>query len=411
MAGFGKIFTEGLTRFGVGCVTGVAALLRSLMTRFPASPHLVAGALCCLATVTPAQSQPGQMRSYNLPRGDATTTLKQFAGASGRQIVYMMDKVRGETTNAVSGSFAPQEALDRMLAGTGLVATTDRQTGAFVVSRQRLPETPEQAGEVGPKSDPQTKPKPKVQPVKSSKLVSRVAAFIALLAPPLLDAQTAAEREKAAKSDEAIVLSPFTVQSEKDTGYQATSTLAGSRLNTPIKDIGASISVYTKDFLNDIGATNANELLIYATGMEAAGPGGNFSNGAGANITETNVVGDSVRNAPQGGTRARGLAGPTYTRGFFVSEVPIDGYNTSAVTVNRGPNAILFGVASPSGVVDTTLLQADVRRNTNRTEFRYGDNDSLRASVDFNRVVVPKRLALRLGALADRVRYAHRPSC
>ncbi|MBL9209011.1 MAG: TonB-dependent receptor, partial [Opitutaceae bacterium] len=129
-------------------------------------------------------------------------------------------------------------------------------------------------------------------------------------------------------TDAAVVLSPFTVQSERDTGYQASSTLAGSRLNTPIKDIGASISVYNKAFLEDIGATNANELLIYATGMEAAGPGGNFSNGAGNNITETNVVGDSVRNAPQGGTRARGLAGPTYTRGFFVSEVAIDGYNT-----------------------------------------------------------------------------------
>ncbi|WP_414660143.1 hypothetical protein [Horticoccus sp. 23ND18S-11] len=209
---------------------------------------------------------------------------------------------------------------------------------------------------------------------------------------------------------DAVMLSPFTVQSDRDTGYQATSTLAGSRLNTPIKDLGASISVYTKDFLNDIGATNANELLIYATGMEAAGPGGNFSNGAGNNITETNVVGDSVRNAPQGGTRARGLAGPTYTRGFFVSEVAIDGYNTSAVTVNRGPNAILFGVASPSGVVDTTLLQADPRRNSNRTEFRYGDNDSTRASFDFNRVLIPRKLAVRLAALDDRERYDQRPA-
>lgn len=201
--------------------------------------------------------------------------------------------------------------------------------------------------------------------MKTSNNVSRLAALLALLAPPLSDAQTAVEPN--AKPNEAVVLSPFTVQSDKDTGYQATSTLAGSRLNTPIKDLGAAISVYTKDFLNDIGATNANELLIYATGMEAAGPGGNFSNGAGANITETNVVGDSVRNAPQGGTRARGLSGPTYTRGFFVSEVAIDGYNTSAVTVNRGPNAILFGVASPSGVVDTTLLQADLRQHARRS--------------------------------------------
>jgi len=252
------------------------------------------------------------------------------------------------------------------------------------------------------------KSQPTQTPVKPSNLVVRLAALLALLAPPIVDAQTAVA--PTAKPEEAIVLSPFTVQSEKDTGYQATSTLAGSRLNTPIKDLGAAISVYTKDFLNDIGATNANELLIYATGMEAAGPGGNFSNGAGANITETNVVGDSVRNAPQGGTRARGLSGPTYTRGFFVSDVAIDGYNTSAVTVNRGPNAILFGVASPSGVVDTTLLQADLRRNLNRTEFRYGDNDSMRAAVDFNRVLIPKKLALRVAGLDEHERYDQRPA-
>jgi len=127
-----------------------------------------------------------------------------------------------------------------------------------------------------------------------------------------------------AATEETLVLSPFTVNSERDTGYQATNTLAGTRLNTPIKDLGASISVYNKSFLDDIGATSANDLLIYATGMEAAGPGGNFSNAAGASITEPNVVGDGIRNNPQGGTRARGLTSPTYTRGYFISDVGID---------------------------------------------------------------------------------------
>ena len=52
----------------------------------------------------------------------------------------------------------------------------------------------------------------------------------------------------------AIVLNPFIVATEQDTGYQAQSTLAGTRLNTPVKDIGASVFIYTKDFLNGIGA-------------------------------------------------------------------------------------------------------------------------------------------------------------
>ena len=209
---------------------------------------------------------------------------------------------------------------------------------------------------------------------------------------------------------DAVVLSPFTVQSDRDTGYQATSTLAGTRLNTPIADLGASISVYTKEFLDDIGATNANELLIYATGMEAGGPGGNFSNAAGGDITSPQIVGDGVRNAPQEASRARGLAGPTFTRGFFASDVPSDGYNIGSVTVNRGPNAMLFGVAQPSGVVDANVNHADTRRNQNKFEFRYGNNDSLRESINLNRVLVPNKLGFRIAALNDEERYNQRPA-
>jgi hypothetical protein len=210
--------------------------------------------------------------------------------------------------------------------------------------------------------------------------------------------------------DAAIVLSPFTVQTDRDTGYQATSTLAGTRLNTPVKDVGAAISIYTKDFLTDIGATNANDLLIYATGMEAGGPGGNFSNATGGNINNDQIVGDGSRNAPQNQSRTRGLSSPNSTRGYFTTDFGFDGYNTESVTVIRGANAILFGVGSPAGVVESTPSKADLNRNKNRIELRYGNNDAFRTSVDFNRVLIPKKLALRVAALADDERYNQRPA-
>ena len=310
-------------------------------------------------------------RTYDLPAGDAPVTLRRFSEISGRETLFAAESVRGVRTNAVKGDFTPREAIERMLLRTELIAEPDARTGALAVKRATPP--------------PAEKPAPRAKPITTADVTKPV-------------------------SDDAVVLSPFTVQSEKDTGYQATNTLAGSRLNTPIKDLGASISVYTRDFLNDIGATSTNDLLIYATGMEAAGPGGNFSNAAGQDITNTAVVGDSVRNAPQGQSRARGLTSPTYTRGFFISDVANDGFNTSAITVNRGPNAILFGVASAAGVVDTTLNQADLRRNSNRVEFRYGDNDSVRASLDLNRVLVPKKLAFRLDLLEDDERFVQRPT-
>ena len=139
-------------------------------------------------------------------------------------------------------------------------------------------------------------------------------------------------------------------------------------------------------------------------------PKANFSTGAGTNINSDSVVGDGSRNSPQTQNRTRGLTGPTSTRGYFTSDYGFDGYNTDSVTVIRGANAILFGVGSPAGVVDSSPVKADLNRNKNRVEFRYGDNDSMRSSVDFNRVLIPKKLAFRFAALQDEERYNQRPS-
>ncbi len=258
-----------------------------------------------------------------------------------------------------------------------------------------------------------TDPRANAATMKRPRPLALLAGLLSLLAAsdPLAAQSDAAKggHPSGADADKVVELSPFVVNSSQDTGYQATSTLAGTRLNTPLKDLGASISIYTKDFLNDIGATSSSDLLIYATGMETAGAGGNYS-GATDDINAQAVVGDTPRVDPQGTSRARGLASPTFTRGFFATGIAFDSYNTETATVNRGPNAILFGVGSPAGVVDTALLRPDLHRNRNKVELRYGNNDSLRSAVDFNRVLIDKKLAVRLAALRDREEFNQRPA-
>jgi hypothetical protein len=83
------------------------------------------------------------------------------------------------------------------------------------------------------------------------------------------------------------------------------------------------------------------------------------------------------------------LSAPNFTRGFYTTEHRLRQLqHREPPPINRGPNAILFGVGSPAGVVDTSLLRPNLRRPTNKIEVRYGDNDSLRESIDFNRVLV-----------------------
>ena len=70
--------------------------------------------------------------------------------------------------------------------------------------------------------------------------------------------------------NEIYELSPFAVDASEDTGYRATNTLAGTRIKTDLRDVASSISVYTKEFLDDIGASDTVDLLVYSTGTEVA---------------------------------------------------------------------------------------------------------------------------------------------
>jgi outer membrane receptor protein involved in Fe transport len=79
------------------------------------------------------------------------------------------------------------------------------------------------------------------------------------------------------QADQTVELSPFEVTGEKDNGYAATETLAGTRIATNLADVAASISVYNKDFLSDINATGAATLLQYTTNGEVAGPYGSYT--------------------------------------------------------------------------------------------------------------------------------------
>ena len=141
-----------------------------------------------------------------------------------------------------------------------------------------------------------------------------------------------------ASTEAPLILSPFEVVSDRDRGYQATSTLAGTRLNSDLKDVAASISVITKDFMEDIAANDLESLLTYTLGTEVAGQGGNFSNaepgGAGEGLNFNSALERITI-----GTRVRGLTSADTTRGFFPSSIPVDSYNMERAEISREPDA------------------------------------------------------------------------
>lgn len=105
---------------------------RSLGRAFPA---LFASLFVFLSCAVAQQvSEPKQ--SFDLPAGEARPMLKQFAAQAKKEILFDVQNVSGITTNAVKGDLTPQEALDQMLAGTGLLAGRDAKSGAFAIRRE-----------------------------------------------------------------------------------------------------------------------------------------------------------------------------------------------------------------------------------------------------------------------------------
>lgn len=247
---------------------------------------------------------------------------------------------------------------------------------------------------------------PESRPGLLKPLASRLTScfLIALCAAPLVRAQTATPAPTTADEEEVLVLTPFEVTAGTgNEGYTAATTLAGNRLNTELRDIGSAVTVVTKEFLQDIAATDNNSLLQYTVGTEVGGQRGNFAGvGDAASLNE-----DTVR--PNDNTRVRGLAAADNTRDFFRSDIPWDSYNVERVDLQRGANSILFGQGSPAGIINTGLKTAQFR-NSGTAEVRVGSYGSTRGTLDVNRELIDNQLAVRLSLLAGDEKYRQDPA-
>lgn len=216
-------------------------------------------------------------------------------------------------------------------------------------------------------------------------LLSLAAAPAVLLA----QASTPAPAATANADEETIMLSPFEVNSKKDVGYVATNTLAGSRLNTELKDTAASISVLTPEFMKDIGATNMKDLIM-------------FQNNAVPDIgdADNSINGNPLIGRDEWQLRIRGQAA-SYARNYFTWENSSDLYNVERVDQARGPNSILFGFGSPGGIVNTSTKQALLTGGNNEVSATVGSWNRYRTSFDYNYALVPGKFALRVNAMLE----------
>lgn len=208
------------------------------------------------------------------------------------------------------------------------------------------------------------------------------------------------------QSDEVVTLSPFEVTEDSNIGYTATQTLAGSRINSKMEDVGSAITVITQEFLKDVGATDNKSLLSYTTNTEVGGAQGNFKGASGGQNEDES--GRFIN--PNGSTRVRGLSAADNTRNFFMSDIPWEGYNTDRIDMQRGANSILFGLGSPAGIINATTRTAQHGKNFGEVNLRYGSHGSNRVALDYNHNLLPKELSFRIDILRNHEKYRQDPA-
>jgi len=213
--------------------------------------------------------------------------------------------------------------------------------------------------------------------------------------------------------DETIVLSPFTVESGSDRGYQALNTLSGTRLNTKLEDLGSSITVVTKQQMDDLGLLDINDVFRYEASTEGTD---NFTT---FNRNRSGGVNDQVQSDPQQSNRVRGITaagqsagGANTAWGNFTSnsKIPFDPYNIEAVEISRGPNSNLFGLGAAAGTVSVVPSQANPNRRSFNADVRFDSYGGHRESLNINTPLLPGKLALRVATVNESKGFIRKPS-
>lgn len=187
----------------------------------------------------------------------------------------------------------------------------------------------------------------------------------------------------------AVQLTPFEVSSAQDVGYMAGNTTSGSRLNTSLKDTAAPVMVFTSDFFSDFGASSLAESVAYANNLQL-------------DVADTVDNGLQFVSAkdPTTKIRVRGLLA-SIAMDYFESTIPTDNYNTERMDLSSGPNSILYGFASPGGLISFGTKRAQLARNRTMTRIQVGEFEFRRFELDHNQVLLPGKLAFRVNGLQE----------
>lgn len=367
-----------------------------------------------LLLVTAAAAAAPAEQHFDVGAGEAKETLPRFAAQANRQIMFPAESVAGIKTAAVAGRLAPLAALNRMIEGTGLAVVEDVQTGAMMVYRATVSATQAGAPPVAAAdltlSEPSRTPGPQ-KPMTSKNPITRLGAFLSLAfaAVQPMSGQDAVPATPPASP--VVTMNPFEVEASTNDSYRATNTLSGTRMNTSLEDLAASISVVTKQQLLDNASIDINDIFLHEGSTEGTHQFTSYELVPGSGNTGEVFV-DRTGNQPAQANRIRGLGSANVSVGGFETTggVPIDTYNVDQIEISRGPNSNIFGLGGAAGTVNLMPSQANLNRRIARATVRADSYGGWRVEADYNFPIVQDRVALRVLGMYEDKGFTREPS-
>ncbi|SFQ52651.1 iron complex outermembrane recepter protein [Pseudomonas sp. NFPP07] len=277
---------------------------RSLDTLLRPSLLAVAIALCAPLASTPliAAEQASSVRAYNLPAAPLASTLNQIASQAGLALSLNPSLATGKTSAPVKGQFDAAGALREALRGTGLQL---EQSSAGTYSLVAIPD--------------------------------------GVVALP----ETSITGQQAYESAWGPV-----------DGYLATRTAAGTKTDTSLVEAPRSISVATRQQMEDRNVQNLDDAVRYMPGIVSASYG-----------SDTRYDWMRVR----GFEPTQFLDGLPLPRGVYANP-KAETWNLDRLALLRGPASSVYGQTPPGGLLDMVSRRPSAE-SSNAIQLQYGSDN------------------------------------
>lgn len=206
--------------------------------------------------------------------------------------------------------------------------------------------------------------------------------------------------------EDVLLLSPFEVTTNQDTGYRTTNSTAGTSLNMAIRDIPVPLEVINREMLDDMQATDLNEALELSAGVFTDNYVNNSAN-TNAGFVEISPSAVGNFNDPfQNNISIRGYTVPNQQRaGFRVGGIvnayrvvlggDTDGIMTERIEVVRGPQSLLYGINVLSGIVNIEPKRP-LPSFAASASVMVGSNNEMRTTLDVTGPLIKDKLNYRL---------------